>query len=336
MAQRTIVRSRTSTGTRTRVAAVVAGVLLLGLGAYGFGFMFGANKNQPINARQQANLAPSDQGGNLPIVAVQQCNVLPTTNGGGGRCYPGCDKDADCADTSAIGYVASWQACQTTAAAICGNTANCIAQICGPQTPVCTTKKTCSRPQFSLTEAQCLGVHNDTKPVQQNNCDQTKGNCFTLCTQDSNCVVGQDLYNKCVTDMKSSCTKSAASGPITDAACITKRCGNPPAVQTGSCLPATNGIVAHCATPNSIKSPTACAQTGSTGKVTTVWYGICTSDKVLCTSQSNCVQPKTNTGTWVGLCPHQTTSDQPIMNCTSKDTSSCPQPSKPTSDKPQP
>ncbi len=132
----------TATRSGTRIAVTVAALLLLGLAAYGFGFSL----SQPKLVNR--TFVPVGNGSNAPSIVAAICNDAPSTTGGGGRCYPGCTKDADCASAS------SWTVCSTFAAPVCNGSATCIAQICGPQSPVC-FQGFCTRPDLALTKTQC-------------------------------------------------------------------------------------------------------------------------------------------------------------------------------------
>ncbi len=132
----------TATRSGTRIAVTVAALFLLGLAAYGFGFSL--SQPQLVNHP----FVPVGNGSNAPSIIAAICNDAPSATGGGGRCYPGCTKDADCANTS------SWTVCSTFAVSVCNGSATCIAQICGPQSSVC-FQGFCTRPNLALTKTQC-------------------------------------------------------------------------------------------------------------------------------------------------------------------------------------
>jgi hypothetical protein len=135
-----------------RLAVAIVLLLVLGLAAYGFGF----SVSQPRLRGQ--TFVPVRNGGTAPSVVAAVCNIAPSTNGGGGRCYQGCSTDTDCAAAS------SGEACTAFAATLCNGSATCIAQLCGPATPLC-FQGFCTRPQFRLRQDECVRPTATSTPV---------------------------------------------------------------------------------------------------------------------------------------------------------------------------
>jgi hypothetical protein len=135
-----------------RLGITVVVLLVLGIAAYGFGFSVSQQR------LPSQTFVPVRNGSTAPSVVAAVCNIAPSADGGGGRCYQGCSTDTDCA------AVSSAEACVAFAATLCNGSATCIAQLCGPATPLC-FQGFCTRPQFRLTQDECVHPTATSTPV---------------------------------------------------------------------------------------------------------------------------------------------------------------------------
>lgn len=296
----------TKTQTGTKVAVAVGALLLLGLAAYGFGFAFNRSNRLITPVRQPAQV--SQPGTVQTAIPVSVCNLTPTGSGGGGRCYPACKTDADCAQT---GYVSSIDECKTKAVALCGGSSDCVKLVCGDELKVSCVQGFCSRPNLTLSRAECPlqpGAAYQTSGIgAKDSCELSSGKCYKKCASDNDCVIGLAAYNQCAasSDVKALCAKKSGTRTLTtlDETCVQARCGAKPAAVAGSCLKNSANKPTFCALPlPEYTAKNSCLGIVEVGDykipvptLNNVWVGTCKISQKSCGSDTDCAREPTQT-----------------------------------------